>query len=133
MTGRELANRAPDVGGAHGPLSVGVGLRPGADGPSILAALRECLGDSEIGCLATIDRRGSEPGLIAVAEELRVPIVVFPAAELAKVPVPASSSRVAEAVGTASVAEAAALLAAADGTLIVPKRVVGDVTVAAAH
>jgi cobalamin biosynthesis protein CbiG len=53
-----------------------------------------------------------------------------PAAALARVAVPAPSARVAAAVGTASVAEAAALLAG--GSLLVGRTVHGRVTVAVA-
>ncbi|MCX4094242.1 cobalamin biosynthesis protein [Nocardia sp. alder85J] len=114
-------------------MVVGIGFRPGTAGSVILAALRECLGDNGIRCLATIDRRGGEAGLAAAAGELGVPIVVFTAAELAAVAEPAVSPRVAAAVGTPSVAEAAALLATGSGELVLRKRVVGGVTVAAAR
>ncbi|MQY30734.1 cobalamin biosynthesis protein [Nocardia aurantia] len=135
MTPAEPAHRDPDREGedAQAPLSVGIGFRPGVSASALLSAVRESLGDNVIRCLATIDRRAGEPGLVAAAAALGVPVVLFTAAELAAVPVAGASARVAAAVGTASVAEAAALLAAAGGELVLPKRVVGGVTVAAAH
>jgi len=80
--------------------------------------------------LASIDRKGDEPALLALAERRGWPLQLFTAEELAAVPVPTPSERVAREMGTASVAEAAALLAAQgaeDGTdarsLLVPKRI----------
>jgi cobalamin biosynthesis protein CbiG len=80
--------------------------------------------------LATLDTRAAEPGVLAAAERLGWPLVGHPAAELAAVPVPAPSGRVAAAVGTPSVAEAAALLGG--GELLMGKTVCGRVTVAVA-
>ncbi|WP_102923832.1 cobalamin biosynthesis protein [Streptomyces noursei] len=65
--------------------------------------------------LATVDAKAAEPGLVAAARELGVPLWSFPAAELAAVPVPAPSAAVRAVAGTPSVAEAAALLAAGPG------------------
>ncbi|PXX63927.1 cobalt-precorrin 5A hydrolase [Nocardia tenerifensis] len=113
-------------------LIVGLGLRPGTSAASIVAAVRNVLGINRIGGLATIDRRASEPGLLDAAAELEVPIRTYTAAELAEVPVPHPDSRTLAAVGTRSVAEAAAILAAAGGTLVVPKTTIDGVVVAAA-
>lgn len=107
-------------------------MRSGATASAIVSAVRDVLGDAVIGCLATVDRRAAEPGLVAAAAELGVPVVVFEAQDLAAVPVPHPSARAAEAIGTPSVAEAAALLAAASDRLIVAKRVIGGITLAAA-
>lgn len=66
------------------------------------------------------------------AEQLGVYIVGFAAHDLERVPVPNPSLRAASSVGTPSVAEAAALLAAAGTELLVSKQVIGGVTVAVA-
>lgn len=92
-------------------------------------ALREVLGDKPIAYLATIDRRAEELGDAAAG--LGVSVRAFTAAELARVDVPNPSARTDEALGTASVAEAAALLAA-DGPLAIPKRTVDGIVIAAA-
>ncbi|WP_039799417.1 cobalamin biosynthesis protein [Nocardia araoensis] len=113
-------------------IVVGIGLRPRTSARTIRAALREGVGDHRIVCLATIARRGAEPGLRAVATDLRVPLRSYSAAELAAVAVPNPENRTRTAVGTASVAEAAALLAAEGGALVLPKRVVHGVVLAAA-
>ena len=63
--------------------------------------------------LASIDRKGDEAALLALSERHGWPLRLFDAASLAAVLVPNPSEAVAEAMGTASVAEAAALSAAA--------------------
>ena len=78
--------------------------------------------------LATVDRKADEPALVALVERHGWRLVCFSAPALAEVPVPHPSRVVEREMGTASVAEAAALLAAAgrDGTgatLLVPKTV----------
>lgn len=87
------------------------------------------MGDKPVACLATIDRRAEE--LCAAADRLGVSIRTFTAAELAQVDVPNPSSRTQDALGTVSVAEAAALLAA-NGPLVIPKRTVDGIVIAAA-
>jgi cobalamin biosynthesis protein CbiG len=114
-------------------LDVGVGFRPGTGSDAIVRAVREVLGDNPIRCLATIDRRAAEPGFTAAARELRVPTQAFTPAELAAVEVPNPAQRTAAALVTASVAEAAALLACGTGHLVITKTVVESVTVAAAR
>lgn len=89
------------------------------------------MGDKPIACIATIDRRAEELGLRVVATQLGVPVRAYTAAELARVAVPNPSTRTAAALGTTSVAEAAALLAA-DGPLVIPKRTVDGIVLAAA-
>jgi cobalt-precorrin 5A hydrolase/precorrin-3B C17-methyltransferase len=80
--------------------------------------------------IATIDRRAEEPAVVA----LGLPVVAYSSAELSKVVVPNPSAVVATAVGTPSVAEAAALLAAGQGaTLILEKRASAHATVALAR
>jgi cobalt-precorrin 5A hydrolase/precorrin-3B C17-methyltransferase len=70
--------------------------------------------------LATVDAKAEEPGLVEAAERLGVPLVTYSAAELAEVEVPNPSEAPLAALGTPSVAEAAALRRG--GELLVPKR-----------
>ena len=65
--------------------------------------------------LASIDRKADEPALLALAAQRQWPIRWFEATSLAEVPVPNPSPAVAQEMGTASVAEASALLAAGPG------------------
>ncbi len=62
--------------------------------------------------IASIDRKNDEPALLALAEGRGWPLRWFTAEELAAVSVPHPSPAVERAMGTASVAEAAALAAA---------------------
>ncbi len=90
---------------------------------------------SQITAFATVDRRRDEPGLLAVVGEHGAPLHCYPAAALDAVDVPHPSRSVRGYVGTRSVAEAAALLAARDlggGSLVVPKLRGEHVTVAVA-
>jgi cobalt-precorrin 5A hydrolase len=111
-------------------LAVGLGLRPDPSAERILAALAAAFPGQRIACLATLDRRAGEPGPREAAAVLGVPLFGYSAERLARVPVPNPSERVAAALGVPGVAEAAALLAGA-GPLLVPRRVVGGVVVAA--
>jgi cobalt-precorrin 5A hydrolase len=106
-------------------LVVGAGCSRGCP-PDELAALVDAalagLGGRVV-AVATIDRRAGEPCVLALAGARGVPVRAHPAAALAEVPVPTPSAVVARHVGTASVAEAAALLAAGPGArLAVAKR-----------
>ncbi|MCZ2813563.1 Rv2231c family pyridoxal phosphate-dependent protein CobC [Modestobacter sp. VKM Ac-2979] len=112
-------------------IVVGIGARSGATADELLAAVDAVLPAPEGPVrLATLDSRAAEPGLREAAARRGWPLTGHPAATLAAVPVPAPSVRVAAAVGTASVAEAAALLEG--GRLVVGKTVHGRVTVAVA-
>jgi len=62
--------------------------------------------------LASVGIKGDEAALLALAERRGWPLRLFSAAELASVPVPNPSQVVARELGTGSVAEASALLAA---------------------
>jgi cobalt-precorrin 5A hydrolase len=85
--------------------------------------------------LASIDLKSDEPGLAGLAQELGVPIEFFNRNEIRRVEgaVPTPSARVEKHVGVKSVCEAAAILAARGGTLIVPKRSTRNVTIAIAR
>jgi histidinol-phosphate/aromatic aminotransferase/cobyric acid decarboxylase-like protein len=112
-------------------MTVGVGAATGVRVEEVLAAVDAVLpaGQGPVR-LATLDARSTEPGLREAAARRGWPLTGHPAAALATVPVPAPSARVAAAVGTPSVAEAAALLDG--GQLVVGKTVHGRVTVAVA-
>jgi cobalamin biosynthesis protein CbiG len=98
---------------------VGVGCSRGCPVDELLALIDATMaGRGELAALATIDRRADEPCVLAAARG--VPLVTYAAEELAAVNVPTPSKVVARHVGTASVAEAAALLAG--GELVVSKR-----------
>lgn len=106
-------------------LVVGVGASRGAPVDEVLelveGALREAgLSARSVAELATVAAKSEEPGIVGVAGRLGVPLVTYSAEELAAVAVPNPSGAPLAAVGTPSVAEAAAL--ACGGELLVPKR-----------
>jgi ferredoxin len=117
-------------------LVVGLGSSRGVHPAAVWSALRLAVADlREITAFSTIDRRRDEPGLLAVIREHGAPLRCYPATELDAVDVPHPSEPVRGHVGTRSVAEAAALLAARDlggGSLIVPKLRGEHVTIAVA-
>jgi cobalamin biosynthesis protein CbiG len=112
--------------------TVGIGAVSGVAPDEVLAAVDAVLPAGTGGVrLATLDARAREPGLREAAARRGWALVGHPATALAAVPVPTPSDRVAAAVGTGSVAEAAALLHG--GALVVRKTVHGRVTVAVAR
>ncbi|MGM0347358.1 precorrin-3B C(17)-methyltransferase [Streptomyces sp. Adlamb9] len=115
---REVLLRPPS-------LVVGVGASKGAPVAEVLGLIEETLREAglsprSVAELATVDAKSKEPGILGAAERLGVPVVTYSAEELAAVEVPNPSAAPLAAVGTPSVAEAAALLGG--GELLVPKR-----------
>jgi cobalt-precorrin 5A hydrolase/precorrin-3B C17-methyltransferase len=101
-------------------LVVGVGASTGVTADEVGQLIDETLAAAglsrlSVRWLATADIKAREPGLLEVAAKRGWQIVTVPAAQLAAVPVPTPSEVVRAAVGTPSVAEAAALLVAAGG------------------
>lgn len=106
---------------------VGVGAGRGVAAAEVLALVRSVLAEAgvpepSVTALATVDGKAGEPGLVAAAARLGVPLVTYDARTLAAVDVPSPSAAPLAAAGTPSVAEAAALAAAPGGELLVPKR-----------
>lgn len=95
------------------------------------------LAPESVRALATVDLKATEPGIVEVARRRGWPLLTYPAAELAAEDVPHPSEVVRAAVGTPSVAEAAALRAARDhgraSALVLPKRASAMATVAVAR
>jgi cobalt-precorrin 5A hydrolase/precorrin-3B C17-methyltransferase len=84
---------------------------------------REMLAPEAVAGLASIDRKGDEPALLELAESMGWPLRLFSAEQLAAVPVPNPSAVVEQEMGTASVAEAAALLASGASDLRIAKTI----------
>ncbi|MGW5335793.1 precorrin-3B C(17)-methyltransferase [Streptomyces bauhiniae] len=125
LTDRAVQPRADEVLLRPPSLVVGVGASKGASVEEVLGLIEEALRDAGLSVrsvaeLATVDAKSEEPGIVAAAERLGVPLVTYPADELAAVSVPNPSDAPLAAVGTPSVAEAAALRRG--GELLVPKR-----------
>ncbi|MFE7589158.1 cobalamin biosynthesis protein [Kitasatospora sp. NPDC057512] len=120
-------------------LVVGVGASSGAERTEVLRLLTDTLREAgldraEVARLATVTGKADHPAVRWAADHLAgVPVDEHPPEALAGVPVPNPSAAVGTAVGTASVAEAAALASAPGGRLLVAKRKSARATVAIAR
>jgi cobalt-precorrin 5A hydrolase/precorrin-3B C17-methyltransferase len=116
-------------------LVLGVGCSTGATAAEVATLVEVALAEAGLARasvteVATIDRRLDHPAVTGLGLRLRT----FTAEALAEVEVPNPSRAVADAVGTPSVCEAAALLAAGEGAhLVVTKRSSSTATVAVAR
>ena len=118
-------------------LTVGVGASRGAPAGEIGQLIDDTLAElglcaRSVRYLATAEVKADEPGLLAAAAGRGWRVVTFPASRLAAVPVPSPSEVVRRAVGTPSVAEAAALMDPGS-TLLAAKRASAHATVAVAR
>ena len=92
------------------------------------------LAPSSLRSLASIDVKSDENGLLSLADNLNLPLIFYNRQELNQVKEIKNPSLVVEKhVGVKSVCEAAAIQAARNGTLIVPKHLTKNVTVAIAR
>ncbi|GHF50389.1 hypothetical protein GCM10018790_30220 [Kitasatospora xanthocidica] len=120
-------------------LVVGIGATAGADRTEAMRLLTATLAETGLALdavarLATVAGKADHPAVRWAAYCLGgVPVDEHPAQDLAGLPVPNPSARVGAAVGTASVAEAAALASAPGGRLVVAKRKSATATVAVAR
>ncbi|MFJ8625334.1 cobalamin biosynthesis protein [Kitasatospora sp. NPDC093550] len=120
-------------------LVVGIGAGSAAGETEAMRLLTAALDQAglpraAVARLATVTGKADHPAVRWAAFCLGgVPVDEHPAESLAGVPVPNPSTRVGTAVGTASVAEAAALASAPGGRLVVAKRTSARATVAIAR
>jgi cobalt-precorrin 5A hydrolase / precorrin-3B C17-methyltransferase len=117
-------------------LVVGVGASRGASAGEIDALVRDALRDANLSpqsvtALATVDVKRHEPGIVEAAVRNGWRLGTYAAERLATIDVPNPGDAALTAVGTPSVAEAAALVDAAE--LVVPKRKSAMATVAVAR
>jgi len=120
-------------------LTAGIGCNRNTDTREIKTLLEEVLAannlaGSSLKCIASIDVKSDENGLIELAELLKLPLVFFSREQLNQVEQIENPSQIVEKhVGVKSVCEAAAILAAQNGPLIVPKHTTRNATVAIAR
>jgi len=119
----------------QGNLWLGFGCQSGISHHLITGAINQIFQENQLDQkiivgIATIDTKVSELGLVEFCRLFQLPLKTFPAEMLANVAVPNPSRVIAKKVGTASVAEAAAILAASSHQkqnlgvkLLVPKRI----------
>ena len=117
-------------------VTLGIGCRRDISMETIFAVVKETLEAHRIdtravGCVASIDVKADEAGLLACAKVLKAQTVFYTADELNAVPREfAESEFVRKTVGVGNVCERAAVCSG--GTLIIPKTAKDGVTVAAA-
>ena len=121
-----------------GSLAVGVGCTKGTPASALRDAVEQTLAAQglsmqSIRALATIDLKRDEAGITELAQELRVPVEYYTQEQLNGAQGAVSPSAAARLIGVAGVSEQASLLAAGAEELLVPKQVIGMVTVAIAR
>ncbi|MBW4647927.1 MAG: precorrin-3B C(17)-methyltransferase [Kastovskya adunca ATA6-11-RM4] len=128
-------------------LWVGIGCERGVSKQLIATAIEQVfrandLAEDAIAGIATIDIKADEVGILELCQERNLPLRTFSAQVLRGMDVPTPSAVVDQEVGTPSVAEAAALVAANHAPLLVTKQIIradspsakgGAVTVAIAQ
>ncbi|RNC88868.1 MAG: precorrin-3B C(17)-methyltransferase [Synechococcus sp. YX04-3] len=127
-------------------LWLGVGCERNTSLALVQLAIREVLAqaglaEAAVAGLASIDRKADEPVLLELSKQWQWPFRTYDATALGAVEVPTPSDVVLSEMGTASVAEAAALLAAGEGAVLRQNKVIrhaatgeqGAVTVAVAE
>ena len=132
-------------------LAVGVGCRRDVDADHISELLDETLAahglaKSSVAAIATIDIKADEPGIIALARSLDVPLEIFDGAQLNAVAEQSAdseaidaqasrptASKAQELLGVYGVSEPAAMLAAGAPGVIVPRAKSDRATVAVAR
>ncbi|HVB76245.1 MAG TPA: precorrin-4 C(11)-methyltransferase [Candidatus Nitrosotalea sp.] len=138
VSDHELDDLAPGWALARpGRLVLGFGCATDAEPEAAVSWARAVLEEARLApggirIVATIERRLGHPAAIALAAALGAELIGFSPAELDPVQVPNPSSLVRSAVGTGSVAEAAALLASR-GRLLLQKRSRDSVSLAVAE
>ncbi len=120
-------------------LVAGIGCNRNTGAQEMKALLEEVLETnhlaiSSLKCMASIDVKADEPGLITLAQNLGLTVMFFTRAELNRVKGIKNPSAIVEKhVGVKSVCEAAAIQATRNGELIVPKQSTRNVTLAIAR
>lgn len=120
-------------------LVVGIGCNRDTTAAEIEQAVRSKLKQSflafdSIACIASIDAKQDEVGLLEFARQNRLPLKFYPAEDLNRVEIPSPVSLHAQkAVGAKGVCEPAALLASGMGEMLIRKQKVGNLTVAVAE
>ncbi len=118
-------------------LVLGIGCNRGTTKEKILEVIEESFQEADLSVLsikaiATVDIKKHERGIIELAKELKVPVLFFSKEELKDIKVPNPSNLTQKHIGIKSVCEAAAILGANQGPLILTKKKTKDVTIAVA-
>ncbi|MDG2990044.1 precorrin-3B C(17)-methyltransferase [Candidatus Synechococcus calcipolaris G9] len=131
-----ITHRNIQPSSSHSPIAVwhprtlwlGIGCERGTSLRVLQQAIQKNLAtaglsEAAISGVASLDIKGDEAAILALCQENNWPLRLFRSEQLDEIRVPNPSPVVAAEVGTASVAEAAAILAADSGMLILPKQI----------
>lgn len=115
-------------------ICIGVGFRKNAKEEEIIEAIKMAIKElglemKDIRVIATVEGK-EKSEIIKVAEKLKRPVFFVKKEELNRMDLPETSAKI---IGVKNVAEGCALFFAREKKLILPKRVFGGVTVAAAR
>jgi precorrin-4 C11-methyltransferase len=118
--------------------AVGIGCRKSTNCDEIAAAFSATLSNAgidvdQIDCLASSDVKATENGLLEFAKKQQLDLKFYDKETLNAVATPNPTPRAIEEFGVASVSEAAAIIAAGNGKLIVEKQKYAKVTIAVAQ
>ncbi len=105
-------------------IAAGFGFRARATAESLEDALRRAVDGARIDLIAAPAGKTSHPGLVALAQDLGMPVAAVEAADLAAQHTATRSAAALAAYSTGSVAEAAALAAAGPGAQLLGARAV---------
>lgn len=131
-----------DKNSANLKISVGIGCKKGVSCNEIMLALEHVFKTpalsgrcnvTSIICLASIDIKRNEQGLLEFGEKINRELRFYSADVLKMVQIPGRSEFVNSITGTYSVAEAAAILSSKNKKLIVKKHKFGNITIAIAE
>jgi len=117
-------------------LVLGIGCKKGKKGAEIAGAVKDFLArngksPSSLRCLASIDLKAEEPGIVDFSNEAGIPFRTFPPEKIKEIEDQLTTSDfVRRTTGVGSVAEACAMLAGSPGTLIAGKTVYPGITLA---
>jgi len=119
-------------------LVIGIGCNSGTSANEIEDSVKNTLERNNLSFLsihsiATIDKKGNEPGLIAFAKKYNLEINTFTPDQLNTVKGILKSEAAFKAIGVNAVAEPSAILVSGADRLLVPKQKIGNVTVAVAE
>lgn len=120
-------------------LVIGIGCNRGTSADEIEAAVRSKLKQAflafaSLACVASIDAKRDEAGLLEFVERNRLPLEFHSADDLNRVETPSPVSVHAQkAVGAKGVCEPAALLSSKRGEMLIRKQKIGNLTMAVAE
>jgi cobalt-precorrin 5A hydrolase len=123
---REMPKRGPWLVLRPRCVALGMGCNRSTSADELLTLAHEALQKADaaktsLKVLASAEAKRDEPGLLQAARSLGVEPIFYDHGKLAQVEVPNPSNAALRCLGTASVCEAAAILASNNGTLVLNK------------